>query len=180
MPPKRKNWTGKVDEGSAAILRMGGRGFSGLIRETETGTEVVISTYPPMTYFSLTNLTLDELRGLRALWNLMIDEAEPLVAALDREARERYENGDDLDVRLYRQPPVFVVRERVLEEYREGLRSRLAGAAELQPVDGRLPDFMEFSGALGRGVPDGQPQGVEPEDDAPEDDGVPFVGEGER
>lgn len=79
----------------------------------------------------LTKLTLDELKVTRQLLNLLFDLAEPICDERDRIANHAYENeGDDSFLRVYRDVPQFVIRERALESNYKGVHFGFKDALE--------------------------------------------------
>jgi hypothetical protein len=95
--------------------------------------------------------------------------AEPLVRNLDAAARERLDDGDDSDDRLYRGLPTVVVRKRALGKYDEGVLQRRSDVLQgigAQFLAGELPAFEgggldelkeERDGSTDESPPDGEP-----------------------
>lgn len=52
--------------------------------------------------FELTAMTADEVRALKAFYNLCFDKAIPVCEMLDKDAEEAFARGDDSYARLYR------------------------------------------------------------------------------
>lgn len=60
--------------------------------------------------WNLTALTHAELMAMKTIINEAINLAEPVTIALDKEAEDAFQNGDDSFLRIYRQVPQLVFR----------------------------------------------------------------------
>ena len=79
---------------------------------------------------NLSNLTIEELTALKALFDKAFEWAEPVVKQRDKEAQDAWENGDDSHSRNYRPLPVVVWRKEPKREHDESLRERPSGVPE--------------------------------------------------
>jgi hypothetical protein len=80
---------------------------------TELGPEVIVwitKTQRAGVPLTLTSKTLDELLGIKALFDYAFALAEPIVRKRDEDAAARYDSGDDSLPRVYRGAPEVVVR----------------------------------------------------------------------
>jgi hypothetical protein len=116
---------------------------------------------------SLSSLTEKELLTLREFFLHAVEEALPICRDLDARAKEAFDAGDDAYVRLYRPVPTFYVRERGESAHAESVPDGpkpVLGLSGLYYRPGEL-------GELRRRMVDGEPVGMEPEDDgeAPDD-----------
>jgi hypothetical protein len=73
------------------------------------------------TTIDLTSLTLQELLAVREAVLVATQVAEPVVRALDDNARDRANNGDDSDPRVYRRLPTIAIRSGTLESYEKSI-----------------------------------------------------------
>lgn len=70
-------------------------------------------TFRPL-LINLTHFRVDELKELRRLLDMALDEALKRAELLDADAQERFDNGDDTLPRLYRPIPQIIERPGVL------------------------------------------------------------------
>lgn len=71
--------------------------------------------------YNITSLTSEELKKTREFFNLLFDEAGPIVEKRDQIATEAFSQGDDSFNRVYRALPQFIVRPRKVRENSEVL-----------------------------------------------------------
>lgn len=175
--PKRNR--DKIPEGTLALLRLTSLQYALMESESDDGRKRMTLVQSPQKGLALFAMSSEELEAWFKMMTLCYRLAKPMVAEYERKAREAYERGDDLDIRLYRQIPVFAVRNRAIEEYGASLPGGLDGSVDLDGFDTFWQWFEAMAGTRspGRNLPDDVPSGVEAGDDAAEADGVPSVGE---
>jgi hypothetical protein len=140
--------------------------------------DVIISLPKGDSGFSLTSLSADELRAVRALFDLAFELAEPISEILDDQALKAWEDGDDTFKRLYRAAPVFALRERVLTEHYSRLPDGPERVARLvADIRKRTDDLARARGSSSQ-VSDRTQRRLGTADHAPEDGDDPRVDEG--
>lgn len=73
---------------------------------------LMISTTSGRPYtLNITAMTEEELEAFEGIITLALRMARPIILDRDREAKERYANGDDSYSRSYRQLPQFIIRQ---------------------------------------------------------------------
>lgn len=136
---------------------------------------LMISTTSGRPYtLNLTAMTAEELEAFEGLVTLALRMAKPIVQDRDREAADRYANGDDSYSRSYRQLPQFVIRAGSFGPNDQGVLDGFEDAVT-GPVSHRAPE-REVRGGRPE-VADEEPEAAEPQDDEPPDDELPGVGE---
>lgn len=123
--------TGKMSENRFAWVRVAIGQFTIMKFEPEEtdddkdlGASVVLFIPRPGSRgisYDMTALTSEELKVVREFFNMLFDEAEPVVSDRDRIANEALAAGDDSHARVYRQVPQFVVRKRPQRKDSEGV-----------------------------------------------------------
>lgn len=117
--------------------------------------------------YNFTALTAAELEETRKFFNLLFDKAEPVVKLRDKVAEDAYASGDDSYIRIYRDVPQFVVRERPVRKDSKGVRLRSEGDA------GGAAGGLDSDGGvreLGEELVDGDQEARLPEDNGQETD----------
>lgn len=116
----------------------------------------------------LTNLTIQELDELQAMFNTAFEWARPVVQQRDKEAEDAWNEGDDSHSRNYRPLPTVVYRKRPVGEHGESVRERPEGV----PAGGRGGHgFLTRVRGAGAGVAEHDPsEGSAPDDDEATDE----------
>jgi hypothetical protein len=96
--------------------------------QDEEGTSYIIMIPVPgrtkgLTW-DLTGMTPDELEAFKKFMDLAISLAEPVVRVRQKVAEDAEQAGDDTYSRIYREPPVFVDRERAQRKNGQGVHDR--------------------------------------------------------
>lgn len=93
---------------------------------SEPGTSYVLSMQVPGRrrpfYWNFSAMTEVELKATREFFTHLFDLADPIVRERDKVAHDANDQGDDSYVRVYRDLPQFVIREREERQDSEGIR----------------------------------------------------------
>lgn len=174
--------SGRIAEGRVAEAQLALRTIRLTVLHPEDGGhdgKSLVSVSLPRGHnsFSLTAMTHEEWRAAKLLFDLAFELAEPLCIALDKDAREAWERGDDTHSRSYRALPVFFIRAGVLAKNYGGIPLR---SGWIKDLVGRYNARAEGLGRVRGGnsqVLNDEPAELGAQDDAAESGDVQDVRE---
>lgn len=117
--------------------------------------------------WDITGMTTEELEATRGFFEYVFSQAEPIIRQRDRIAHEAAETGDSSYTRVYRETPLFVVREGKVTPNSQGVYD---GSTDASGPDGSSADFGVGLPDSGNGLAYQVPNDNQLQDDSSEND----------